>query len=206
MMNTRLILICAASVFTGLAVAACGGSEGEEAATSEESVAASQPESPAATEEETADAPTEDGTGEAEPTETEASETEPQAVEDPGPAAEGAELPAGTAENPPSEVGTFVLQEGEGPANIYVDSESGAYVTVDGQTLGSPYETLVEEIATENAPAGTGSCGLNSGGTSTVCYVRSADGVITLTGDAAEVPVEQLVTFANQSAQAAGVS
>lgn len=97
-------------------------------------------------------------------------------------------------------MGEFTLSDDSGPAVIY-DMETGEYVTVDTNVLDSPYEDLLAEIETDNTEAGTGSCGLNSGGTSAVCYQQIEGGVITMTanGDLLDL----LVTFADDFATAA---
>lgn len=97
-------------------------------------------------------------------------------------------------------MGEFTLSDDSPPAMIY-EMETGEYATVGTDVLSAPYEDLVAEIETDNTEAGTGSCGLNSGGTSAVCYQQIEGGVITMTanGDLLDL----LVTFADDFATAA---
>ncbi|WP_141567437.1 hypothetical protein [Serinicoccus profundi] len=173
-----------------LTLSACGGDDSA-------SDDAAMEESPSA---EAAQEPTEEETTEEETTEDTAAETTAAESEDSGDAAAVDTLPAGVIDAPPETVGEFTLSDDSGPAMIY-DMETGEYVTVDTNVLASPYEDLLAEIETDNTEAGTGSCGLNSGGTSAVCYQQIEGGVITMTanGDLLDV----LVTFADDFAAAA---
>lgn len=191
--RTAAIAACA------VILSACGG--GDESAEEASPVAESSAEDTGAVEEPvTEDEPTEDM---AEATEEESTEDSAEATEedsqDGGQAGQVDSLPSGAMDTPPETVGDFTLADDSGPAVIY-EMESGEYVTVDTGTLSSPYEDLVTEISTDNTEAGAGSCGLNSGGTSAVCYQRSDDGVITLTGDAETLDL--MVTFADDFAAA----
>lgn len=179
-----------------LTLSACGADDPatDEAATAESSAEEAPVDGP--TEEET----TEEEMTEEATTEDTAAETTAAESEDSGEAAAVDTLPAGVMDAPPETVGEFTLSDDSGPAMIY-DMETGEYVTVDTNVLDSPYEDLLAEIETDNTEAGTGSCGLNSGGTSAVCYQQIEGGVITMTanGDLLDV----LVTFADDFAAAA---
>lgn len=178
-----------------LTLSACGGDDSaSDDAAMEESPSAEAAQEP--TEEET----TEEEMTEEETTEDTVAETTAAESEDSGDAAAVDTLPAGVIDAPPETVGEFTLSDDSGPAMIY-DMETGEYVTVDTNVLDSPYEDLLAEIETDNTEAGTGSCGLNSGGTSAVCYQQIEGGVITMTanGDLLDV----LVTFADDFAAAA---
>ncbi|WP_298886086.1 hypothetical protein [uncultured Serinicoccus sp.] len=184
----------AVAAAVALMLSACGG---EDPATDDTATAESS------AEEAPAEEPTEDTTTEEtaeETTEDTAAETTPADSEDSGEDVSVDTLPAGVTDAPPETVGEFTLADDSGPAVIY-EMETGEYVTVDSNVLGSPYEDLVAEIETDNTEAGTGSCGLNSGGTSAVCYQQIEGGVITMTGDAAALDL--LVTFADDFATAA---
>lgn len=120
--------------------------------------------------------------------------------------AEDAVIPAGAVTDPPQQVGEFSLQDGSGPAHMYSHAEESILIGVDSTVLSTDYETLVEEIATDNTPAGTGSCGTNEAGTSIVCYLRTEDGVITVTAIPSEISLEDTVTFADQFAVESGAA
>lgn len=115
-------------------------------------------------------------------------------------------LPAGAVTDPPQEVGSFSLMEGSGPAHMYSHDEESILIGVDSTPLSTDYETLVEEIATDNTPAGTGSCGLGSTDDSIVCYQRTEDGVITVTAIPSEISLEDTVAFVDQYAVEAGAA
>ncbi|WP_151523397.1 hypothetical protein [Serinicoccus kebangsaanensis] len=193
MRSTRARLT--AAVALALTLSACGGADdGQEAASPSEDTSAADTGAmdEEATEEQTSEEPVE---------ETTASETTEEPTEEDADAGGTVDtLPAGVMDSPPQTVGEFTLADDSGPAIIY-DLESGEYVSVDTQTLSSPYEDLVSEIETDNTEAGAGSCGLNPGGTSAVCYQRTEDGVITMNADAGTL--ELLVTFADDFAAAA---
>ncbi|ANS77769.1 hypothetical protein SGUI_0373 [Serinicoccus hydrothermalis] len=196
MRSTRARLTAVAAL--ALALSACGGGDGgEEASSPSEETSAAET---SAMEEETMDETSEEPMEETseEPMET----TEEETTEDSGSEEAGSAvdtLPAGVMDSPPETVGDFTLADDSGPAVIY-EMESGEYVSVDSQPLSSPYEDLVSEIETDNTEAGAGSCGLNPGGTSAVCYQRTEDGVITMNGDAGTLDL--MVTFADEFAAA----
>lgn len=187
-----------------LTISACGGDEEDTETAAAETTAAEttalEQDTDATSESQAAPVETEDGDDAAAesasaPDAAAASETAPTtdvpAVVDTIP---------GAIDPPLAELGEFMLLDGSGPAFIYENGD-GDYLTVDSQTLGSPYEDLVSEISTDNVEAGAGSCGLNPGGTSAVCYQRTDDGVLTMTANADLL--DALAQFASEYAVAA---
>ncbi|WP_413452730.1 hypothetical protein AA0Y32_09250 [Georgenia phoenicis] len=125
---------------------------------------------------------------------------------DPGPAAEGAVIPDASVTKPPQAIGPFTLGEASGPARMYSDAVSSVMIALDTNVLSSPYEQLVEYIATDNTPAGTGSCGTNESGSSITCYQRTEGGVVTLNATPEEISLEDMVVFVNHYAAEAGAA
>lgn len=177
-----------------LTISACAEDEEDTQTTAAESTAAEQ-DTDAASESEAAPMETE---------ETDSAATEAASTSETTPITDEAAavdtIPATALEAPPAEIGEFTLSDDSGPALIYANG-AGDTVTVDTQTLSSPYDDLVSEISTDNVEAGAGSCGLNPGGTSAVCYQRTEDGVLTMTANADLLDV--LAQFANEYAVAA---
>jgi len=203
----KTALLLSALALSTFPLAACGGGAED---------APAQDPAPTAADEEAVreDAPEEvsDGGGEPSAEEPEASsaeESEAESAEESeasagGPAAEGAVIPAEAVADPPQEVGEFSLMDGSGPAHMYSHAEESILISVDSTVLSSDYETLAEEIATDNTPAGTGSCGTNESGSSIVCYQRTEDGVITVTAIPEEISLEDTAAFVDQYAEQAG--
>ncbi|HJC70653.1 MAG TPA: hypothetical protein H9932_13395 [Candidatus Brachybacterium intestinipullorum] len=205
----KTALLLSALALSTLPLAACGGGA--------EDAPAQDPAPTAAEDTVREDAPEEvsDGGGEPAAEEPEASvaEEEPEAssaeeseASAGGPAAEDTVIPAEAVADPPQEVGEFSLMDGSGPAHMYSHAEESILISVDSTVLSSEYETLAEEIATDNAPAGTGSCGTNESGSSIVCYQRTEDGVITVTAIPEEISLEDTVAFVDQYAEQAGAA
>ena len=165
----------------------------EEEAAAEDDAEAEQRESAAEDQDAEEDAPEED-TGEA------------AGASDPGPAAEDAVIPAAAVADPPQEIGEYTLMEGSGPAHMYSHAEESILISLDSTVLSSDYEALVGEIETDNAPAGTGSCGTDEAGSSITCYQRTEDGVLTLTAVPEEISVEEMTVFVNQYAEQVGAA
>jgi hypothetical protein len=197
----KIALLLSALALSTLPLTACGGGAED---------APAQDPAPTAVDEETAPegAPEEvsDGGGEPSAEEPEASSAEESEASAGGPAAEGAVIPAEAVADPPQEVGEFSLMDGSGPAHMYSHAEESILISVDSTVLSSDYETLAEEIATGNTPAGTGSCGTNESGSSIVCYQRTEDGVITVTAIPEEISLEDTAAFVDQYAEQAGAA
>ena len=127
----------------------------------------------------------------------------PAAGADPGPAAEGAVIAAGAVAALPAAVGEWTVADGGGgPATIY---DKGDLSNTVSFLSGSDYAGISTSVAEQVTPAGTGVCGLTSGGFSRVCYLAAADGVFSLTGDD-DLSVPDLATFANQLTAELGTS
>ena len=190
----KTVLLLSTLALSTLPLAACGG-EGEEAPTAETAPTAAPEDAPDETEEprEASDAGGEEMEEEAEATAA-------------GPAPEDAVIPAAAVTDPPPEVGAFSLMDGSGPAHMYSHDEESVLISVDSTVLASDYDTLAGEIATDNTPAGTGSCGTNSSGSSIVCYQRTEDGVITVTAIPEEISLEGTAAFVDQFAETAGAA
>lgn len=188
----KTALLLSALALSTLPLAACGGGA--------EDAPAQDPAPTAAEDTVREDAPEEVSDGGGEPAAEEPEDTVG------GPAAENAVIPAEAVADPPQEVGEFSLMDGSGPAHMYSHAEESILISVDSTVLSSEYETLAEEIATDNAPAGTGSCGTNESGSSIVCYQRTEDGVITVTAIPEEISLEDTVAFVDQYAEQAGAA
>lgn len=191
----KTALLLSALALSTFPLAACGGGS--------EDAPAQDPVPPAAEEEPVR----EDAPEESDETTEEAEETseEPEAAVA-GPAAEDAVIPAEAVADPPQEIGEYSLMDGGGPAHMYSHDEESILIGVDTTVLSSDYDALVEEISTDNTPAGAGSCGMNSSGASIVCYQRTEDGVITVTATPAEISLEDTVAFVDQYADAVGAA
>lgn len=185
-----------------LSMTGCGGESEDDGAAATESESA-----------ETSASPTEEPT----PTDTEdtdetedaddADETEDAGSDasDPGPAPDGAVIASGASTQFPDEVGEWELPDGSsGPASIY-SRDDGTLVSATFLP-GSDYAAISAEVSTEETPAGTGVCGANDGGTSHLCYLETADGVVSISADAPSVPLPDVVTFANQLTEELGTS
>lgn len=188
----KTALLLSALALSTLPLAACGGGA--------EDAPAQDPAPTAAEDTVREDAPEGVSDGGGEP-----AAEEPEATVG-GPAAEDTVIPAEAVADPPQEVGEFSLMDGSGPAHMYSHAEESILISVDSTVLSSEYETLAEEIATDNAPAGTGSCGTNESGSSIVCYQRTEDGVITVTAIPEEISLEDTVAFVDQYAEQAGAA
>lgn len=225
-MTRKPVVFLSALALATLGLAACGGGAeggGEEATSSPAAASEEAPdegagdaeEQEAGASDEGADSPSEEYSDEESDEESddgadeEAGEDDAAAdsgAADPGPAAEGAVIPAGAVTEPPAEIGEFELMDGSGPAHMYSHTEDSILISLDSTVLSSSYEDLVGEIETDNVAAGTGSCGTNGSGTSTTCYQRTEDGVITLTAVPEEISVEGMAVFVNQYADTAGAA
>ncbi len=80
-----------------------------------------------------------------------------------------------------------------GPADFY--KKDGNLISADF-VEGMDYDDAISRVS-EQAPAGTGVCGVKSG-TGIVCYLRATDGLVVLSADTMDVPLEDLVVFANE--------
>ncbi len=68
------------------------------------------------------------------------------------------------------------------------------------------YSLMVTAITQQKVKAGTGMCGETSTAGNEVCYLKAADGTLTVTADGSEVPQPTLVAFVNQLTTALGTS
>lgn len=112
-------------------------------------------------------------------------------------------MKSGAAKSLPATVMGFTADAGSGPAVLYKDANHKMIGV--GAPLSSPLASLVEYIKKDKTRAGTGWCGGTGATDSIVCYVDTKDGVINLSSTSSEIPLETLVSFANELAAAVGV-
>ena len=206
-MRSRRTLTTAISLpLAALLLAACGGGADSTDSTAEQTTAASETAatsaaaSPSATASESADAssaaptrehPSVGTTRPAEPS----SAAAPAA--DPGPAAAGAVLPADIHDTLPDTVGDRIKSQSDEYFTSYSDAE-GRNINVNARIMDVPAASVADEIAAESTPAGTGTCGLNSVGVPTCYLAVEGDKALSLSAESDQIPLADVVAFANQ--------
>ena len=121
-----------------------------------------------------------------------------------GSASSDAVIKAGASKTLPATVGTWTKPaSSSGPASIYSDGNASAAVTF---LPGGGFESNVNTIESQKTKAGTGFCGQRGSADNLLCYLKTADGVLSLSASSGDTPLPQLVSFANQLTLTLGTS
>jgi hypothetical protein len=186
----RRVSLFLSGLFLVLAVAACG---------SNSSSPSSEPASPTPRTSAETVAQTPDTTS-ALPTASSSTATTASATSSVGPARAGSVIRSGSSSKLPATVDGFTKQPASGPAAIYENS-NGDQLSVTFLS-GSKYETIVTALTQSKTPAGTGTCGTDTDPSNATCYLKAADGVYNISGDA----VRTVASFSNELTAGLGTS
>lgn len=107
----------------------------------------------------------------------------------------GGVIRAGAASKLPAKVGDWVKAAGSGPGSIYNKGNSSVIISF---LPGSDYAGISTAVTSSKTKVGTGICGSTSVASNLTCYLKTADGVLNLSGDAGDTPLVALVDFADQ--------
>lgn len=200
MRSSRALLTALSLPLAAVLLTACGGDSAAEQTTAAETATTSAA-APSASATPSSAAPTREHpsvgtTRSAAPT----SAAAPAA--DPGPAAAGAVLPATVGETLPDSVGDRIKVQSDEYFTSYGDAE-GRNINVNARMMDTPAGPLAEDIATENTPAGTGTCGRNGAGVPTCYLAVEGDKALGISAESDQIPLADVVAFANQLSAAA---
>lgn len=121
-----------------------------------------------------------------------------------GPASADAVIKAGASKTLPATLGSWTKPaKDSGSARIYKDSGSYAAVTF---LPGADFDGMVKTIESKKTKAGTGFCGQSGSADNLLCYLETADGVLSLSASSGDTPLPKLVSFANQLTLTLGTS
>ena len=115
----------------------------------------------------------------------------------------GGTIKAGAGLKLPAKLGSWIRSAGSGSIIFYKKGE----LTVTASFLpGSDYTGIQENVSHSRTKVGSGVCGSTADPTNLLCYLKTADGVISLSAAGPETPLIALVDFADQLTKALGKS
>ncbi len=103
----------------------------------------------------------------------------------------------------PAKFDGWVKAAPSGPGSIYNRADNSVVVSFQA---GSDYNGMQDYVKHSRTKVGSGVCGTTELAASLVCYLKTADGVLSLAADANETPLVALVDFADQLTKTLGTS
>lgn len=113
----------------------------------------------------------------------------------------GGSIKAGVATKLPAKLGQWVKAAPAGSVTIYNNGNSQIGASF---LAGSDYAGISENVTRSRTKVGSGVCGSTEDRDNLVCYLKTADGVLSLSAAKLDTPLVALVDFADQLTKTLG--